>query len=144
MKCYKNLYPCIASFPNLYQAFRAARRGKRDRAAVAAFEFDLESNLLALAGELREKTYQPGNYTSFYIYEPKRRLVSAAPFRDRVVHHRHCQVNEPIWEAHFVDSSYACRVGMGTHRALDQPHVCVRTGPAARPRFPQRQGHGGG
>ena len=71
---------------------------KRDRTAVASFEFDLESNLLALSNELRDRTYQPGNYTSFYIYEPKRRLVSAAPFRDRVVHHALCSVIEPIYE----------------------------------------------
>ena len=126
MKTYKNLYPRIASFANLYEAFRAARKGKRDRAAVAAFEFDLESNLLALAGELEQQTYQPGTYTSFYIYEPKRRLVSAAPFRDRVVHHALCSVIEPIWERRFIHTSYACRLGKGTHRALDQAHDWVK------------------
>ena len=52
MKSYKNLYPRVHSFANLYLAFRAARKGKRDRAEVAAFEFDLESNLLALQSEL--------------------------------------------------------------------------------------------
>jgi RNA-directed DNA polymerase len=86
MKTYKNLYPQIYNFSNLYQAFRAARKGKRDRVAVASFEFDLEHNLLALETELRDQTYRPGPYTNFYIYEPKRRLVSAAPFHDRVVH----------------------------------------------------------
>ena len=54
------------------------------------------------------------------IHEPKRRLVSAAPFRDRVVHHALCQVIEPIWEARFIGASYACRVGKGTHQAIDQ------------------------
>lgn len=126
MKTYKNLYSRIASFPTLYDAFRAARKGKRDRAAVAAFEFDLESNLLALENELREQTYQPGNYTSFYIYEPKRRLVSAAPFRDRVVHHALCKIIEPIWDRRFIHTSYACRLGKGTHRALDQAHAWVK------------------
>ena len=87
MKTYKNLYARIWSFENLYRAYRAARRGKRDRAAVAGFEFNLEANLLRLQGELREQTYRPGRYTNFYIHEPKLRLVSAAPFCDRVVHH---------------------------------------------------------
>jgi len=45
---------------------------------------------------------------------------SAAPFRDRVVHHALCKVIEPIWESRFIDQSYACRVGGGTHKALDQ------------------------
>jgi RNA-directed DNA polymerase len=64
-----------------YWAFRAACCGKRNRAAVAAFEFDLERNLWRLQEELSQQTYQPGSYTNFYVYEPKRRLVSAAPFR---------------------------------------------------------------
>lgn len=126
MKTYKNLYPQVYDFENLYWAYRAARKGKRDRVAVAAFEFDMEGNLLALQTELREHTYQPGVYTNFYIYEPKRRLVSAAPFRDRVVHHALCNIIEPIWEARFIHTSYACRVGKGTHAALDQAQAWMR------------------
>ena len=41
---------------------------------------------------MREGTYTFGRYRSFYIHEPKRRLISAAPFRDRVVHHALCSV----------------------------------------------------
>jgi RNA-directed DNA polymerase len=120
MKSYKNLYSQIYSFSNLYWAYRAARRGKRCQESVASFEFDLEYNLLSLQKELQLKIYQPGLYHNFYIYEPKRRLVSAAPFRDRVVHHALCQVIEPVWEARFIHHSYACRIRKGTHRALDQ------------------------
>lgn len=126
MKSYKNLYPQVYDFANLYQAFRAARRGKRDRVAVASFEFDLEQNLLELERELKGQSYRPGPYTNFYIYEPKQRLVSAAPFRDRVAHHALCRVIEPIWEARFIYDSYACRVGKGVHRALDRAHNWVR------------------
>lgn len=126
MKTYKDLYPKITSFENLYHAFRRARLAKRDREAVAAFEFDLEGNLLQLQRELQTQTYQPGTYHNFYIFEPKRRLVSAAPFRDRVVHHALCHVIEPIWEARFIDHSYACRLCKGTHAALDQCRVWVR------------------
>ncbi len=126
MKTYKNLYPQIYNFANLYESFLAARKGKRDRIAVAGFEFDLEHNLLALERELGDQTYRPGPYTNFYIYEPKRRLVSAAPFPDRVVHHALCRVIEPIWEPRFLNTSYACRKGKGTHKALDQAHAWVR------------------
>jgi retron-type reverse transcriptase len=54
------------------------------------------------------------------VHEPKKRLISAAPFRDRVIHHALCNVIEPIWESRFIDTSYANRVGKGTHRALDK------------------------
>lgn len=126
MKTYRHLYPQVATFANLYQAFRAARKGKRDRVAVASFELYLEQNLIALADDLRAQTYEPGPYTNFYVYEPKQRLISAAPFRDRVVHHALCQVIEPIWEQRFIHHTYACRPGKGTHRALDQCHQWVR------------------
>ena len=74
MKTYKNLYPKICEFENLYLSWRAARRGKRDRQAVADFEFNLEHSLLELQEELRNHTYLPGIYHNFYIREPKKRL----------------------------------------------------------------------
>lgn len=125
-KSYNKLYPEIYSFANLYRAFCAARKSKRDRVAVADFEFNLEQNLLTIERELKEQSYQPGGYTNFTIWEPKERLVSAAPFRDRVVHHALCQIIEPIWEARFINTSFACREGKGTHRALDQAQAWVR------------------
>lgn len=126
MKSYKNLYPEIISFPNLYYAYRKARKGKRDQEEIADFEFNLESNLLSLQKELASFTYQPGPYKNFYISEPKRRLISAAPFRDRIVHHALCKVIEPIWETRFYYHSYACRIGKGTHSALDKANEWVR------------------
>ncbi len=118
MKTYKHLYPQICSFENLLTAFYRARRHKPKTPAMCAFEFNLEENLFALQEELQNQTYQPGGYHHFYIYEPKKRKVSAAPFRDRVVHHALCQIIEPIFERRFISDSYACRVGKGTHRAL--------------------------
>src|SRR5262245_19467121 len=91
-------YADVYSFENLYLAWRKAARGKRGRAAAAGFEFRLEEQLFQLQHELAEGTYQPGPYSHFYIHEPKRRLISAAPFRDRVVHHALCNVIEPAFE----------------------------------------------
>lgn len=75
---------------------------------------------MQLQQELRDKNYRPGDYHSFYVHEPKRRLISAAPFRDRVAHHALCNVIEPLFERRFIHDSYANRVGKGTHRALDR------------------------
>jgi RNA-directed DNA polymerase len=112
------MYEQIHTWPNLLLAYRRASQGKRGQPNVAAFEYRLEDNLLLLRDELASQTYRPAPYTSFYIHEPKRRLISAAPFRDRVVHHALCNVIEPIFERSFVADSYANRVGKGTHRAL--------------------------
>src|SRR3990170_3496525 len=120
MKTYRNLFPRLCSFENVYRAYHAARQGKRQHAAVAAFEYDQESELLRLRDDLQARAWQPGPYHSFYIHDPKKRLISAAPFRDRVVHHALVNVVEPIWEARFIHDTYANRLGKGTHRALDR------------------------
>lgn len=120
MKTYRNFYTQIYDFANLHAAYCAARRAKRDRAEVVRFEQRVEDALFRLQDQLREQTYAPGAYRHFYIFEPKRRKISAAPFRDRVVHHALVNLLDPIWERKFIHDSYACRVGKGTHRALDR------------------------
>jgi RNA-directed DNA polymerase len=119
-KRYFGLYEQIYHPLNLWTAYQKARRGKRCQPAAAAFEYEREQNLLALEAELKTQTYQPGDYHNFYIHEPKRRLISAAPFRDRVVHHALMNVIEPFFERQFIHDCYANRVGKGTHKALDR------------------------
>ena len=114
------MYDQLISWENLLQAYKKAARGKRGQANVACFEFSLENHLIDLQAELSTFCYRPGTYTSFLIHEPKRRLISAAPFRDRVVHHALCNQIEPLFERSFIFDSYANRVGKGTHRALDR------------------------
>lgn len=109
----------IHTWDNLYLAYRKAAKGKRSRRAAAAFEYHLEDNLIDLQDDLTGGAYTPGAYASFTIHEPKRRLISAAPFRDRVVHHALCNLIEPAFERSFIHHSYANRIGKGTHRALD-------------------------
>lgn len=108
------------------EAYRKAARGKRGGQAAAQFEFHLADRLLHLQAELINGTYEPGPYQHFTIHEPKRRKISAAPFRDRVVHHALCNVIEPLFEARFHPHSYANRMGKGTHRAVDQLQAYAR------------------
>ncbi len=119
-KVYRHLYPQVFAWENLVRAWRKARRGKRGRAPVAAFEQNVGEELVALQLELETLSYRPGPYASFTVHEPKRRLISAAPFRDRVVHHALCNVIEPLFERRFIAGSYANRVDKGTHAALDR------------------------
>lgn len=120
MKSYRHLYPQIYSFDNLLLAWRKARRGKRYQATVASFERNLDVELTTLRDELLTESYQPGGYRSFTIHESKRRKISAAAFRDRVVHHALCNLIEPIYDRKFIFDSYANRKGKGTHKALDR------------------------
>ncbi|WP_321531285.1 reverse transcriptase/maturase family protein [uncultured Desulfuromonas sp.] len=124
-----DLYSRICRWDNLLLAWRKAAKGKRGTAPVAHFEYRLEDNLVQLGEELHSQTYCPGSYHSFYIHDPKRRLISAAPFRDRVVHHALCHVIEPLFERRFVTDSFANRVGKGNHRALDRAQHYARQFP---------------
>jgi len=121
------LWEGITSFENLYAAARSARKGKRANPVVMAFEDHLEENLLLLRQELLDQSYLPGTYTCFEIFEPKRRLISAAPYRDRVVHHALVRAIGPIFEPTFIRDNYANRTGFGTHRALRRFTLMLRS-----------------
>lgn len=120
MKRHGNLYPQIITFENLLAAAKQAQRQKRYRDPVLVFNRHLEHELLQLQQELQTKTYQPGGYRTFEIYEPKRRVISAAPYRDRVVHHALCNMIVPIFDRTLIATTYANRKGYGSHRALQQ------------------------
>ena len=125
----KHLFEQVVDLANLIHAYRKARRRKRCRDYVLAFDRDREENLVALCDALAAGTYGPGKYHNFYIHEPKRRLVSAAPFVDRIVHHAIVNVIEPIFDRGFIDDTYACRRGRGTHLAVDRCHAFVKRFP---------------
>ncbi len=110
----------LIAWENIWNAYGNASRRKRGRAPAAEFEMLLADHLLEILGELESQAYLPGKYHSFYIHEPKRRLISAAPFRDRVVHHALCAVTTPYFERRFIPTSFANRIGKGTHRALKE------------------------
>jgi len=113
-----SLWPQLTSWENLLAASLAAARGKRKRPDVARFLFDLEPNVCALQRELLTGTWKPGEYRTFWIRDPKPRMISAAPFRDRVVHHAVTRVLETVFEPRFTASSFASRKGFGQHEAL--------------------------
>ncbi len=111
MKKLKNIYNKIISVENLYQAAYMAARGRRYRDTTADFNFNLEEEIQRLRKELEMKTYRHGKYRVFTIFEPKERRISAAPFRDRVVHHAVHDVIEPMIDKTFIHDSYANFIG---------------------------------
>ena len=120
MKRIGGLWERLIGFDNLWLAWRRARRGKARSRGAALFELDLERHLVDLQAELAAGTWTPGVYRLFSIYEHKPRLIAAAPFRDRVVHHAVMNLIEPPLDARLIDDCYACRRGRGTHRAVDR------------------------
>lgn len=125
-RSFGNLWPQVVSWENLLAAYQKCRRRKRYKRGAVEFDFSWESNLLELRQELMDGSYRPGPYRNFHITDPKPRLISAAPFRDRVVHHAVVRVLEPIYERRFIIDSYACLRGKGTHRAIRRTQHYLR------------------
>lgn len=103
-KPYRHLWRDITSFENLLLAFKKAARGKRSEPGVGAFQFNVEENLLVLRSALLDGSYAPAGYTNFLVHDPKRRLISAAPFRACVVHHALMNVTGPLFERRWLPS----------------------------------------
>jgi retron-type reverse transcriptase len=126
MKTYNNLYEQICSYQNLWRSLKEAKKGRRTKDYIQQYEFNAENEITELRGELLAQTYQPGTYKEFYVLEPKKRMISAAPFRDRVVHHALCDIITPLFEKKFIFDSYANRVGKGTHAAVQRYHYFAK------------------
>lgn len=121
------LFEQVYDFENLYRAWLRARRGKRGQAGTAAFSFCMESELIQLQNELIWRSWHPGPYEAFEVHEPKRRMIYAPAFRDRVLHHSLVAAITPIWERVFIPRSYACRVGKGSHAGASAAEREIRS-----------------
>ncbi|OYZ20332.1 MAG: hypothetical protein B7Y39_10945 [Bdellovibrio sp. 28-41-41] len=116
-KTFDNIFDEISDFKRLRRCFYKASKSKFYRYSIIQFNHSLEENILKISEELKNETYEFGNYRCFYVHEPKKRLIESACFRDRVVHHSIHQTLEPIFDNQFSTYSYACRTGRGHHRA---------------------------
>jgi len=117
-KTHKNLFNKALTFSSLLNAHYCARKGKRYKKDVIEFELNLEGNIIELYKELKNKTYKPGKYLEFTIYEPKKRLIKAAPYKDRVVHQWYVKnFIMPVFGKTFIWDSYACLEGKGMHKS---------------------------
>jgi RNA-directed DNA polymerase len=110
----------------LLAAFQVAAKNKRNRRATFEFERRLAYNLDALHSALQAGTYAPQPYYSFMVYEPKARMIYAPAFRDLVVQHAIYAQALPIFNPTFIDQSFACRIGKGTHKAADYAQAALQ------------------
>ena len=110
---------------DLYQAYYAARKHKRNKPYQLRFEANLDNNLKELCDELYNRRYKARPSTCFIISDPKKREVFAADFRDRIVHHLYYNYTHEIYERTFICDTYSCIKGRGTHYGINrlQQHV---------------------
>ena len=126
MKRHGNLFETVFSAENLYQAYLEARKGKRLKPACHQFDIAAGAMLVRLRDSIRQGTYSVRPYYRFFVHEPKRREIRAPWFGDIVVQHAIYRVIKPIFEKVFISTSFACRVGKGTHAASDYTQAALQ------------------
>lgn len=130
---HRNLIERIIADANMRDAYRKTAAGRRMSDGALTFKEYSEYNLGRLALDLHSGEYVPGTAHRFYVYEPKARLISALPFRDRVAQHAVHNVIAPIFDATFLPRSFACRKGMGTHAGVKAVQAELRRMSAGGP-----------
>jgi len=105
------------TFKQIYRAYIDCRKNKRNKPDALEFEVNQEEKLSRLVAALNDRSYQPATSVCFYVEKPKGREIFAADFQDRIIHHLIYNELAPVWEKIFIDQSFACRPGKGTHRA---------------------------
>lgn len=120
MKRAGHLMERIVQPDNLYEAFLRAVRGKAGNDEAQLFRANLDDELHRMADELAEGKYRFGENHRFTVYDPKKRTICAAPFRDRVALHAMMRICHPVFENYQVFDSYASRIGKGQYKAIER------------------------
>lgn len=111
---------------DLYYAFQCAKKHKSSKEYVKVFEKDLHKNLVELCDEIYERRYKPQPSVCFIITDPKKREIFAANFRDRIVHHLYYNYTYDLFNRTFIEDSYSCRKGKGTHYGMGRLEKHIR------------------
>jgi len=114
------MYELIYDYNNLLDAWRKTQRLKKYRPDVIRFRRNLDEHLITIQNELVWQQYRVSDYRTHYVYEPKKRLISVLPLRDRIAQHALCSVIEPGIDRQFIFDSHACRKGHGVKLAIDR------------------------
>ena len=112
---------------DLFQAYFDARKNKRNTINALAFEKHFEANVFALCDEILENRYRPKPSICFIVDQPVKREIFAADFRDRVIHHFIYNYISPVFEKVFINDSYSCRKGKGTHYGIKRIDHFIRS-----------------
>jgi len=119
------------SLEDLFNAYYDCRKNKRNRKDAMEFEIDLENNIIELWNEINSGKWEPRPSTVFIVVKPVIREIFAATFRDRIVHHLVIGKLNSLFEKIFINDSYSCRIGKGTHYGVSRAiRFFLRSSPA--------------
>lgn len=120
-KKFDNLFEKIIDEDNLYKAYKSVRRGS-NKYHIEAIKFSNNEtyNLKLLRDSLIHKTYKYSEYSKFYVYEPKERLIYAPSFIDKVVQIATNNILKEIYNKCFIFDSYGSIDNKGTHKCVEK------------------------
>ena len=118
MRIFINLFNSLIQSEHLFHSWEEFKRGKGLKEDILFFEKNLECEIFKLHRELKTETYKHSGYESFFISDPKLRHIHKATVKDRVVHHAITHILYPLYDKTFIDNSFSCRVGKGTHKGV--------------------------
>lgn len=103
---------------DVFRAYFDARKNKRNTINALKFEKNFEHKLFLLHEEILNRNYEPKPSICFVVDKPVKREIFAADFRDRVLHHFIYNYIAGIFDKTFINDSYSCRKGKGTHYGI--------------------------
>lgn len=103
---------------SVWNAWLAYRKGKKQSRELLFFEEHLLENLQELQADLERGTYRHGPYSPFWVKDKKKRTITVANIRDRIVHRLIYDHLVPIFDPGFLPDVWSCRKGKGLHGAV--------------------------
>lgn len=116
-----------ATYDAFLLAHQRASKNKRNRSEVLKFELNRDRNLFTILDIVKHGEYHPSKYWLFWVTDPKKRLILALPYADRVIHQWYIEeFIKPYYIPRFIKDSYACIPKRGTHAAVDKIQQYMR------------------
>jgi retron-type reverse transcriptase len=110
----------IASLENLLPAWEEFLAGKKSKPDIQYFNMHLMEEIVSLKSDVVNFSYRHGGYEAFNVSDPKPRNIHKAIVRDRLLHHAIYRALYPFFDKTFIADSYSCRIGKGTHKAIER------------------------
>lgn len=126
MEKYQHVFEKFTDFENQYDGYRLARRNKRYRPEVLNYTANLEENLIDGINHLIWKDYEIEGANEFLEYFPKKRIITAWPFKYRVINCAAYNVLWPIYSKSFYEYSFGSIPGRGSVAACYQIQQWLR------------------
>ena len=111
---------------NIYSSWFAYRKGKKPSQDLDHFQYNLDEELHKLHRELNNGTYKHGNYRKFTVTDNKKREISVASIRDRVVHRLLYDYLVEIFDRTFVFDAWSCRKGKGLIGGIERAQCFIK------------------